>query len=51
MKILVGSADFDAGAEIRALAREGLGFKDINERLGETLTAQALYYYRTTTRK
>lgn len=38
-------------AEIRALVREGLGFKDINERLGETLTAQALYYYRTATRK
>ena len=38
-------------AEIRALVREGLGFKDISGRLGETLTAQALYYYRTTTRK
>lgn len=32
--------------EIAALAGEGLGFKEINERLNETLTAQDVYYYR-----
>jgi hypothetical protein len=34
-------------AAIMALVVAGLGFKDINERLGETLTAQDVYYYRT----
>jgi hypothetical protein len=33
-------------AAIMALVAEGLGFKDINERLNETLTAQDVYYYR-----
>ncbi len=37
-------------AEIAALAKEGLGFLQINERLGETLTAQDVYYYRTAAR-
>jgi hypothetical protein len=32
--------------EIMTLVAEGLGLKDINERLGETLTAQDVYYYR-----
>jgi hypothetical protein len=31
---------------IMALTAQGLGFKDINERLNETLTAQDAYYYR-----
>ena len=33
-------------AAIMALVAEGLGFKDINERLNDTLTAQDVYYYR-----
>jgi hypothetical protein len=34
-------------AAVAALAAAGRGFKEINELLGETLTAQDVYYYRT----
>ncbi len=53
MKILVGSADFDAGAEIRALARASRGVgavasfvglvRDANE--GDTVGAMTLEHY------
>jgi hypothetical protein len=34
-------------AAIATLVAEGKGFKEINEVLGESLTAQDVYYYRT----